>query len=69
MIKIEITGGPGTGKLALANKIRDLLQCDPVFNHPQSYSSVQLCQDMGVDGNPSSDGPDDANYRIFVHEE
>ena len=63
-MKIEITGGPGTGKLALARKIRYLLCEDTMFK----YLSVSLRQDVGIDGTPSSEGPDDADCVIIVHE-
>jgi hypothetical protein len=69
ILKIEITGGFGSGKDALARKIREMLRTDPFYNHAFTQEiTVQMRLPRGVDGLPVVEGPDDATYQIIVHQ-
>lgn len=68
-IKIEITGGIGSGKEALAREICKLLE-KPFFQRSVNgeINSVQRRFPQGFDGLPVVEGPDDAQYKVIVHD-
>jgi len=62
-LKIEVTGGYGSGKEGIARKICAMLKKELIYS---DRVTVRLEIERGVDGNPEQEGPEDATFLLQV---